>query len=463
IQLPRSICLQTLTRSNIEIERTNMPPMTLKSLFWVAGVVLATSVSASEPARSTPLTDSKTLALDMVVNEVLSNNPSLKAARANWEAARERVPQARAWADPVFEVNSLADRFVHQSPNAMIDQELMLEQQVPLSGKNRLQGEAAAADAVVSFEEFRRERLDAVKKARIAYFQLANAYEQLDVNGRNVALLKQFVEISRDKFKVGAHSESDALNAETALAKLEEDAADIHREISEAQIDLNRLMDRPPREGLPRPTEMVFERVNLSLESVQALALTNRPEMFMAKQKVEAARARVSAARREWIPDPVFRVGADRYNDGTTAIGEVNAGFSIALPWLNRSRRKAAIRENEKMLESAEQGLKAAREETLSMVQKQFIELETFHHHTELYKTKLLPLARQTASARLSGYQSDRENFLEVLAAQEKAQEVEAMYWEHLMRYHIALAELESITGTSLGAAMNTPSEHHHD
>ena len=414
------------------------------------------------PSPSTEIADTNVLSLDAVVSEVVSNNPSLKAARANWEAMRERVPQVRAWPDPRFGVDATADRFVDVPQNSFTDQKFLLEQALPLSGKNRLQGKATGADALSAFEQFHREELDAAAKARITYFRLANAYSQLAVNHENIDLLKQFTDLSRDKYKVGAHSESDVFNAETALAKAEEDTADIQRQISESQIELNRLMDRPPQAPLAHPVTLTFEPLALSLEKVEGLALAHRPELFIAQKKIESAQARLDAARKEWIPDPTFRVEADRYNGAAQAISEVGVGFSIGLPWFNRAKYKAGIRENQKMLEGAEYELKAARVDTLSMIQNQFIEVRTFHHHTELYKDKLLPLAEQTAGAKRLGYQSDKENFLDLLTAQQNVQEMESMYWDHLMHYRIALAELESLVGTSLDSAIST-TEHQHD
>jgi outer membrane protein TolC len=436
--------------------------MSLKTLFYAGGTVLvAARLIAETPPPAATAGETNTLSLDSVVGEVLSNNPSLQAARADWEASRERIPQARAWEDPKLGFDTLADRFVHEPPNAMTDTRVMLEQPLPLSGKNRLQGKAASADAWGAFEQFHRQQLDAIARARTAYFQLANGYAQLDVNRRNVDLLKQFVEISRQKFKVGSRSESDVLNGETTLAKLEEDEADIHRQIAQAQVELNRLMNRSPQALLGRPAEMSFQPLNFSLEKLEGLALAHRPELFIAQKKIDAAQARLDVARRGWVPDPTFRVEADRYNADPTVVGEVDLGFSVDLPWFNRGKYKAAIRENRKMLESAEHELTAAREDSLSMVQNQFIEVETFHHHTDLYKNKLLPLAQETASAKLSGYQTDKENFLDLLEAQRNAQEAEGMYWEHLMHYNIAVAELESLVGTSLDSA--TGAEHHHD
>ena len=435
--------------------------MSFKTLLCAGGTVLLAIRLVAETPPQSLASETNTLSLDSVVSEVLSNNPSLKAARADWEAARERIPQARAWEDPKLGFDTLAGRFVHEPPDAMTDTRVALEQPLPLSGKNRLAGKAASADAWSAFEQFHREQLDAIAKARTAYYQLANGYAQLDVNRQNVDLLKQFVEISREKFKVGAHSESDVLNGETILAKLEEDEADIHRQIDQAQVELNRLMNHPPQELLGRPAEMTFQPLNFSLEKLEGLALAHRPELFIAQKKIDAAQARLDSARRGWAPDPTFRVEADRYNSDPTVVGEVDLGFSVDLPWFNRGKYKAAIRENRMMLESAEHELTAAREDALSAVQNQFIEVETFHHHTELYKNKLLPLAQETASAKLSGYQTDKETFLDLLEAQRSAHEAEGMYWEHLMHYNIAVAELESLVGTSLESATGT--EHHHD
>src|SRR5206468_580887 len=91
--------------------------------------------------------------LEMVV---LRENPSLKAARANWEAMKQRVPQARAWEDARAGFDTVAGRFVSIPPNSFTDQKLMAEQAVPLSGRNLLRGKAAEAEALAAYGELRR-------------------------------------------------------------------------------------------------------------------------------------------------------------------------------------------------------------------------------------------------------------------------------------------------------------------
>lgn len=401
------------------------------------------------------------VSLDSLIREALSNNPSLKAARANWEAARSRIPQARAWADPRMGYDQRLARFVGVPANSFTDEKLMAEQQLPISGRNRLQGDAAAAEAAGAFEQFRRKQLDAAGRTRTAFFRLANSYKQLELNRRSADLLRQFAEISRAKLAAGNRSQADVLSAETELARLDEAQYDFQREISEARTELNVLMNRRPDSPLARPAELAFEPVDLSLPNLEGLALANRPELAMASRKADAAEARLKAARRGWIPEPSFRVEADRYNGGAQAVSELDAGFSIDLPWFNRAKYRGAIVENEKMLESARHEFEAARSETLGLVEDQFHRVETFHHHTELYRDKLLPLARESVQAQRAGYESNKGGFLEILAAQQMAQDAESMYWDHLAHYQTAVAELETLIGVDL--TNNSTDGHHHE
>src|SRR5438128_1208465 len=76
--------------------------------------------SAASAATVSP-SNAPTLSLETVLRDVLQSNPSLKAARANWEAMKQRVPQARAWEDAKAGFDSVAGRFVNLPPNAMTD------------------------------------------------------------------------------------------------------------------------------------------------------------------------------------------------------------------------------------------------------------------------------------------------------------------------------------------------------
>lgn len=386
------------------------------------------------------------LSLPQIVSEVLSNNPSIKAARANWEAMKQRVPQARAWEDLKMGVD--VERSGTTRFNAVSDAEWMVSQAIPLSGKNRKRAQAAVAEAGVALEELRRAELDLAAQARAAYFRLANAYEQHDLNRKNVQLLQQFVEISRTKYAVGRQTQSDVLLAETDLAKQEEARFDIERLISDAQSQLNVLMNRPPHQAVGQPATPGFPEMRVATEEMPALALAHVPGVRIAQRKLEAAQARYDLARRDWIPDPELRVEARQFNGSGADFREYDTGIFFNIPWGNRKKYQAAIEEAKHNLESARQELEAKKLEALGRVRDHLKRIETFHHHTELFRTKIVPLAQQNVNASRLSYETDRIGFLNLIEAQRSLREVESMYWHHLTEYLIALAELESIVGT---------------
>src|SRR6266478_5848968 len=155
-----------------------------------SALVAMWSIAAAEPGSAEASTNG-VLIIEQVLRDVLQNNPSLKAAWANWEAMKQRVPQARAWEDLRAGFDTVAGRFVSIPPNSFTDQRLMVEQAVPLAGKNRLRGEAAEAEALAVFAQLHRRELDLTAKARTAFYRLGNAGEQLRIVDANLELLRQ--------------------------------------------------------------------------------------------------------------------------------------------------------------------------------------------------------------------------------------------------------------------------------
>jgi outer membrane protein, heavy metal efflux system len=387
------------------------------------------------------------LSLDEVTDVVLANNPAIKAAQQKWQAMKARVPQAAAWEDLRAQARSRVARYVSIPPNAFTDQSFMLQQEVPISGKNLSRARAATAEAGAAFEDFRRTELDVLSRARAAFHRLANEYAQLEVNQRNVDLLNQFAEVNRQRYEVGNATQADVLTAQTDAAKLLEAQSDIFRRISDAQSQLDVLMNRPAQSPLGQPSQIPFQPPHFSLQALQAVALSARPEMQRAQNRVEAERFRLELANRQRFPDPTIDVQAQRYNAAKEAVSELDVGVSIGLPFLNPTKYSAAIIEARRNLQSAQHELEAARAETLGLVRDQLTKIETAAHHYELYSDKILPLARQAVQSNRVAYETSSTNFLELITAQRVLQDVESTHINHLADYQVAVAELDAIVG----------------
>lgn len=362
---------------------------------------------------------------------------------------KKRVPQARAWEDTMAGVD--LERHGTTRFDTFTDAEWMIAQEIPLSGKNLSRGRTATAEAAQSFEELRRAELDAISRARGAYFRLANGHAQLAINRENSDLLTQFAEISRVKYEAGIQTQSDVLLAETEVAKLLQTQADLEREVSDQESALNVLMNRPAQAPLAQPIALAFEPLRMSAEEVRELALARRPEIARALKGVEAEQGRVQLARRLWFPDPRLRVEARQFN-GANGIQEYDTGIFFNVPWINFSKYSAGVSEAQNTLEKSRLDLEAARSEVLGLVRDQLKKIETAARNYELFQNKIVPLARQTIESTRAGYVSDKTGFLELITARRNLQDAQSAALNHLAEHQVAIAELRAIIGADPAA-----------
>ena len=390
------------------------------------------------------------LQIDAVLAEIRASNPQLRGARTRVEATRERLPQAAAWDDPRVGVD--VERS-NRRLNSYNDAEWMVSQTIPVTGKIAQRKQATNAEIASADAAVRQVELDLEMRARAAYYRLARAEVQLEINTRNQAVMRQIIEVTRAKYEAGRLRQSDVFMAETDLAKMEEARVDLLRTYTEAQTALNTLMSRPPQSPLGHAVLPEFTPVEVSLETMQAMALAMRPQLAAADGRIAAAQARVALAERDRYPDPEFRIEARQYNGSALYnLREYDTGVFISLPWANGAKYRAAIREAKKTAEAEHHDRRALEIETVGMLRDVWQRLQTYRHHVELFRDRLLPLARQTIDATRASYEADRATLPEVLTAQHTVQETEAMLNDHLTDYFIAQAELIPLTGAPVPA-----------
>jgi cobalt-zinc-cadmium efflux system outer membrane protein len=393
---------------------------------------------------------SSRLSLAQVTRRVLENNPAIKEAQNRWYAAIQRVRQANAWDDPRVAGESRVRRYVDVPPNAFMDQTLSIEQLIPITGKNLVRGRIAAAEAFSAFQEARRAQLDVIAKARAAYFQVANAYDQLEINDKILTSLKQIADISRSRYETGLETAANALVAETDYSKLQEARRDLERNLSDAQSQLNTLMNRDAFAPLGVPSAASVEHADLSASRLRSITLAQRPEVQMARAKIEGEKSKLQLAQRAWIPDPALVVKGQRYNDAAEAVSELDAGVSFTVPWLNPAKYSAGVREARANLAAAEQGFEREQKEALRLLRDQLAKIETFHHHVELFRDKLVPQSREAFEATRLSYESGKATFLDWISGQRNLRDIEAMARDHLAHYQMAVAELEAVIGADI-------------
>jgi outer membrane protein TolC len=401
--------------------------------------ILAIGISFSSIAEEAALTEQQ------AVHEALRANPTLKAAAAKWEAMKERVPQAKAWEDPMIGVDF--ERNGTTQFTKYTDAEWMVSQTVPIAGKNLSRGRAAEAEARAAYEDVRRVRLDVAAKTKAAYFRLSNSYAQLSINRKNQGLLAQFVEVSKAKFAVGVRSQADVLAVQTDASKLHQESVRLEQELAAQQSALNVLLNRPARAPLGMPGPLAFRALRWTQAELEPLVVLQRPEIAAAERNIAAEEARRQLARREWIPEPQFRVEARHYSGSQSAFTEYDTGVFFSVPWVNFKKYSAGVREAEHSIENARQTRDAAKTGGLGLLRDQLKKISSQAAQYRLSRDKIIPLATKTVQSIEAAYKTDAAGYLEVLTAQRTLREAEAEASTQLADYLVALAELDALVG----------------
>src|SRR5204862_8269608 len=170
-------------------------------------------------------------------------------------------------------------------------------------------------------------------------------------------------------------------------------------------------------------------------------------EVQMARAKIDGEKSTLQLAQRALMPDPALMVKGQRYNDAAEAVSERDAGLSFTIPWVNPSKYSAGVREARSNVAAAEQGLDREQKDALQLLRDQLAKIETFHHHVELFRDKLVTQAQQAFEATRLSCESGRATFLDWISAQRNLRDIEAMGREHLTHYQVAVAELEAVIG----------------
>src|SRR5438477_1267558 len=222
---------------------------------------------------------SRALSLSEVTRVVSEHNPAIREALRRWEAAKQRVIQEGAWDDPRLSGTTKVRRYVDVPPNAFTDQMVSVEQAIPISGKNRVRAQIAAADAITAFEQVRRQQLDVLTKARSACFRLANASAQIELNRKNYESLNQIAEIGRSRYEVGTQSAGEVLMSETEAAKLREVRRDLELNVAAEQSQLNVHMNRDAFAPIAIRDDASVGHGEFSIATLRTTMLSNRPEV----------------------------------------------------------------------------------------------------------------------------------------------------------------------------------------
>jgi outer membrane protein TolC len=383
-----------------------------------------------------------------LIQEALARNPEIVAARQQWEASMQRIPQARSLDDPTLSVEwwNFPESFnLGKTQHTIIS----LSQKFPFPGKLGLKKEVASRSAEVTEQAFRAKERDLIARVKRAYYDLFLAHKDIQIHHEQIDLLKQFVEIATAKFRAGTGSQVDVLKAQVELSTLHQQLPVLEQHRDTAQAKLNQLLDRDPRFPLAPPQPPREGRFDQDLEDLYQIATTARPELKAANLEIQRNEQSHALAQRQYYPD--FDVAFRRFQNF-----EIDNGFgamlSMNLPFAFWTKPKydAAVQEAAAAIAAARADLQTLENVTRFQIRDLLAKVRASWEVAVLYKTTVLPQAEQGVAAARAGYRTGRTGFLDLIEADRAWRGFQLEYYRALVEREHRLAELEQVIGADL-------------
>ncbi|SER12885.1 Outer membrane protein TolC [Nitrosomonas sp. Nm51] len=393
------------------------------------------------------------LTLKSATEIAIRNNPDLAQMRARAEAMAAIPPQAGTLPDPEISF-SAANLPVDTFNTAQVDMTQIgpgISQVIPFPGKLALRSSAASFEAKAAFENVTEARWWLLSNVKQVWWQIFYLDHALQVVKDNQLLLEQFIQITRTKYEVGEGLQQDILLAQLELSKLLDQQLRLEGARHNSVAKLNVLLDRAANQSITLLEEIAEELpAILSETALYQLAEHSRALLASKHESVNAARARVDLAKKDFYPDFKLRASYGFRRDNPAGIDRddfLTLGLSMNVPiFLDRKQAKAVDQRNSELMQQKYM-LQDEWNKVRAEISQSYSDFQRASKQTVLFKTGIIPQARQTVASMLVGYQVNKVDFLNLVRSQITLLNNELQYWSAFAEANQALAKLVAAVG----------------
>ena len=420
---------------------------------------------AAAPKASAAINANGSALLASLVSEALENNPEIRAALRERDAASQRIAPAAALDDPVLEAGVINVPLASSPFNRedMTMKMIGLSQRLPFPGKRGLREAVAAKDAEGVGYGYQETLNRVVRDVKIAYFDLGLTLQRTRLVEKNKLILEDLLHIAEKHYGVGLGSQADALRAQTQVSRMLDELLKLARERPTVEAELIRVLGRNAIVTPPVPELPQLREETLSLEALRETAMTQRPQLLALQSIVARNEKALELARKNYYPDFDIRLAYGQRNsmlDGTSRPDMVTLTVAVNLPVWRENKLAPRVAEALAKRDQAQSMYEAQRNEVAASLRQQMALAEQNLQSARLYQTAILPQARLTVESAMSAYQVNRVDFLTLLDSQMTVFNYEISLATAMAGYNKALAEIDLLIGKPpLPIGLPTPAE----
>jgi len=394
-----------------------------------------------------------TVGLDLLVKEVLSNNPEIKASVNRYLAFTKRPSQEGTLPNPIiggrFKNVSFDKITLGDDPRS--DVQVYFSQQVPFPGKLSLKEKVALENA-----ESQKWRTDAVTKKIVAelksaYFEWFFVNKSIEITTKNKELLSKFAKIAEVKYQVGNGIQQDVLKAQVEVSIFLEKLQLLDEKKQIIEYKIKKLLNRSLNSDLGSPQNVTKSEFILTLDEISDITLKQAPLIKSSSEMVDSREKSLNLSRKQYLPD--FILGATYFNrSGGNGdfddIWEISLGMQVPLYFWRKER--FGVEEANFSLNEAKENYDAMGDNLLFQVKDSFVTAKTSEKLMELYSGGIIPQSSLSLESAISGYHVGDIDFLTLLSNLITLFNFELEYYNQLTMYQKALVRIEEITGLDI-------------
>ncbi len=387
--------------------------------------------------------------LDQLIATAERDNKDLNAARMSVEAARARLTQAGALANPRLNIGAGSD-FAFRNEGAY-SASVGISQDFPIAGRLARQREVARVDIGLAQAEI----LEAER--RLAGEIAANVYRilvidrQIQVRDALSAVDEKLATTTRNRFKAAEVSELDVNTVSLDLQRLAQERLLLESQRRVLLQTLNLQLGRPSGGSLT-----VFEPLP-DLESLPPLdteltkAMAQRPDQRQASLHIDRAQAQLALANAKRWED--WSVGLGVQQDRQAIFGTPGQPndralvLNLTIPLSLRSRTQGLIDEAAVSARQSRARNDALTQQIGGEVAAAHAEATNLQTLYKNYESTLLPVTARNVALAQKGYEQGLVPLLEVIQAQRQEADLRTAALNTLDLYLQAYARLQTAVG----------------
>ncbi len=393
------------------------------------------------------------LTLDAATERAVQNNPDLAQMQARAEAMAAIPSQVSTLPDPEisFNARNLPTNTFNTGQEDMTMIGPGISQAIPFPGKLALRGQAADFEAAAALQNVTEARSWLLSNVKNTWWRIFFLDQAILIVKNNQTLLNQFVQVARTKYEVGEGLQQDVLLAQLELSNLLDQLLILEGARRNTVAQLNALLDRQANQLVILP-EQVDEQLPVILPETTLYQLAENSRALLASkhESVNAAQTRLDLAKKDYYPDFKFGASYGFRGDRSTSVDRADLltlNMSMSIPiFLDRKQAKAVDQRNSELMQQ-KYVLQDEWNKVRAQISQNYSDFQRASEQVILFKTGIIPQARQTVASMLAGYQVNKVDFLNLVRSQITLLNYEMKYWQAFTEANQSLAQIMAAVG----------------